>query len=66
MGEVLVLKRVSCSVGNFVAKFLNVVFKSEELVNRNCIGIRGKMVLDFGKMVIIKKYVFKFYFCVLV
>ena len=56
MGEALVLKRASCSVGNFAAKFLNVVFKSEELVNRNCTGTRGKMA-------VIKKYVFKFYPC---
>ena len=63
MGEALVLKRASCSVGNFAAKFLNVVFKSEELVNRNCTGTRGKMALDPGKMAIIKKYVFKFYPC---
>ena len=63
MGEALVLKRASCSVGNFAAKFLNVVFKSEELVNRNCTGTRGKMALDPGKMAIIKKFVFKFYPC---
>ena len=63
MGEALVLKRTSCSVGNFAAKFLNVVFKSEELVNRNCTGTRGKMALDPGKMAVIKKYVFKLYPC---
>ena len=63
MGEALVLKRASCSVGNFAAKFLNVVFKPEELVNRNCTGTRGKMALDPGKMALIKKYVFKFYPC---
>ena len=63
MGEALVLKRASCSVGNFAAKFLNVVFKSEELVNRNCTGTRGKMALDPGKIAVIKKYVFKFYPC---
>ena len=56
MGEALVLKRASCSVGNFAVKFLNVVFQPEELVNRNCTGTRGKMAL-------IKKYVFKFYPC---
>ena len=65
MGEALVLKRASCSVGNFAAKFLNVVFKSEELVNCNCTGTRGKMALDPGKMSIIKEYVFKFYPCAL-
>ena len=63
MGEALVLKCASCSVGNFAAKFLNVVFKPEELVNRNCTGTRGKMALDPGKMALIKKYVFKFYPC---
>ena len=63
IGEALVLKRTSCSIGNFTAKFLNVVFKWEELVNRNCTGTRGKMALDPGKMGIIKKYLFKFYPC---
>ena len=65
MGEALVLKRTSCSVGNFAAKFLNVVFKSEELANRNCTGTRGKIALDPEKMAVIKKYVFKFYPCAL-
>ena len=30
LGEALLLKRSSCSVGNFAAKFLSVVFKPEE------------------------------------
>ena len=62
MGEALVLKRASCSVGNFATKLSIVVFKSEELDNHNCTGTGGKMALDPGKMAVIKKYV-KFYPC---
>ena len=57
MGEALLLKQSSCSVGNFAAKFLNVIFTPEELVNRNCTGTRGKGSLDAGKLGLIKKYV---------
>ena len=56
MGEALVLKHSNCSVGNFAAKFLSVIFKPEELINRNCTGTRGKAQLDAAKMAIIKKY----------
>ena len=63
MGEALLLKRSSCSVGNFAAKFLNVIFTPEELVNRNCTGTRGKGSLDAGKLGLIKKYVLKLYPC---
>ena len=63
MGEALLLKQSSCSVGNFAAKFLNVIFKPEELANRNCTGTRGKRRLDAGKLCLIKKYVLKLYPC---
>lgn len=63
MGEALLLKRSSCSVGNFAAKFLNVISTPEELVNRNCTGTRGKGSLDAGKLGLIKKYVLKVYPC---
>lgn len=43
LGEALVLKRTSCSVGNFAAQFLNVVFKSEELANRYSTGSSSTM-----------------------
>ena len=56
MGEALVLKCVSCSVGNFVTKLLSVVFKSEELDNHNCTGTGGKMALSPGNMAVIKFY----------
>ena len=65
MGEALLLKRSSCSVGNFAAKFLNVIFKPEELANRNCTGTRGKSRLDAGKLCLIKQYVLKLYPCTL-
>ena len=63
MGEALLLKRTSCSVGNFAAKFLSVIFKPEELINRNCTGTRGKGPLDAAKMRIIKKFVLKLFPC---
>ena len=63
MGEALVLKRSSCSVGNFAAKFLSVIFKPDELINRNCTGTRGKGQLNAAKMNIVKKYALKLYPC---
>ena len=56
------MKRSSCSVENFVAKFLNVIFTPEELVNQNCIGTRGKERLDDGKLGLLKKYVLIYFF----
>lgn len=63
MGEALLLKRSSCSVGNFAAKFKSIIFKPGELVNRNCTGTRGKQALDPAKMAIVRKYVLKLYPC---
>ena len=63
MGEELLLKRSSCSVGNFAAKLLNVIFKPEELINHNCTGTRGKGQLNAAEIDIIKKYVLKLYPC---
>jgi len=63
MGDALVLKRSSCSVGNFAAKFLSVIFKPSELINRNCTGTRGKGRLNAAKMGIVKKYALKLYPC---
>ena len=63
MGEALLLKRSSCSVGNFAAKLLSVIFKPEELINRNCTGTRGKGRLNAAKIDIVKKYVLKLYPC---
>ena len=63
METALLLKRSSCSVGNFAAKFLMVIFRPEELVNKNCTGTRGKERLDETKMGVLKKYVFKLYPC---
>ena len=63
MGEVLALKRNSCSVGNFAAKIINIIFKPEELAGHNCTGTQGKERLDQAKMIIVNKYVFKMYPC---
>ena len=54
MGDALVLKRSSCSLGNFAAKFLSVIFKPSELINRNCTGTRRKGRLNAAKMGIVK------------
>ena len=61
MGEALLLKRTSCSVGNVAAKFLSIIFKAEELINHNCTGTQGKGQLNTAKMRIIKKYALKLY-----
>ena len=63
MGEALLLKRSSCSVGKFAAKLLSVIFKPKELINRNCTGTRGKGQLNAAKIDIVKKYVLKLYPC---
>ena len=50
-------------MGNFAAKFLSVVFKPEELVNRNCTGTRGKGALDAAKVNVVRKHALKMYPC---
>ena len=59
MGEALLLKRSSCSVGKFAAKLLSVIFKPKELINRNCTGTRGKGQLNAVKIDIVKKVCIK-------
>ena len=63
METALLLKHSCCSVGNFAAKFLMVIFRPEELVNKNCMETRRKERLDNTKMGVLKKCVFKLYPC---
>ena len=63
MGEALLLKCSSCSVGNFATEFLSVIFKPEEFINLYCTGTRGKGQLNAAKMGIVKKYASKLYPC---
>ena len=61
--EAVKIKSGSNSVGNFARKIVEVIFQSGELEGRNCSGTRGKMLLDQGKLGLVRKYVFKLYPC---
>jgi len=50
-------------VGNFAKDIVESIFQPGELENRNCSGSRGKMLIDQGKLGIVKKFVFKLYPC---
>ena len=59
--QALQLKSHSCSSGNFAEKLVKAFFQPEELVNRNCIGNRGKGQLDPNKLGMVRGYVFKLF-----
>ena len=59
--EAMKIKSGSCSMGNFAVELLRRIFSSDELVNRNCRGSRGKEALDTNKLRSIKEYCFKLY-----
>jgi len=61
--EAVKIKSGSSSVGNFARKIVETIFQPGELEGRNCSGTRGKMLLDQGKLSMVKKYVFKLYPC---
>ena len=61
--EAVQIKSGSSSVGNFAKRIVETIFQPGELEGRNCSGTRGKMLLDQGKLGIVKKYVFKLYPC---
>ena len=46
-------------MGNFAAKFLSIIFKPEELINRNSTGTRGKGKPNAAKITIVKKVCIK-------
>ena len=61
--EAVQIKSGSSSVGNFAKRIVETIFQPGELEGRNCSGTRGKILLDQGKLGIVKKYVFKLYPC---
>lgn len=61
--EAVQIKSGSSSLGNFAKRIVETIFQPGELEGRNCSGTRGKMLLDQGKLGIVKKYVFKLYPC---
>ena len=61
--EAVKIKSGSNSVGNFARKIVEVIFQPGELEGQNCSGTRGKMLLDQGKLGLVRKYVFKLYPC---
>ena len=61
--EAVKIKSGSSSVGNFARKLVETIFQPGELDGRNCSGTRGKMLLDQGKLGVIRKYVLKLYPC---
>ena len=61
--EAVKIKSGSSSVGNFAKRIVETIFQPGELEGRNCSGTRGKMIIDQGKLGIVKKYVFKLYPC---
>ena len=61
--EAVKIKSGCSSVGNFARKIVETIFQPGELEGRNCSGTRGKMLLDQGKLGMVRKYVFKLYPC---
>ena len=57
--EAVKIKSGSSSVGNFARKIVETIFQPGELEGQNCSGPRGKMLLDQGKLSMVRKYVFK-------
>ncbi len=61
LAETLRLKPKSSSAGNLAAKLVKIIFKPDELINRNCSGSRGKGKLDEEKLKKLITYVCKAY-----
>ena len=61
--EAVQIKSGSSSMGNLARRIVETIFQPGELEGRNCSGTRGEMLLDQGKLGIVKKYVFKLYPC---
>ena len=53
--EAVKIKSGSSRVGNFAKRIVETVFQPGELEGRNCSGTRGKMIIDQGKLGIVKK-----------
>ena len=61
LAETLKLKPKSSSAGNLATKLVKIIFKTDEIVNRNCSGSRGKDKLDQEKLNKLITYVCKAY-----
>lgn len=61
LAKVIQIKGRSCSVGNFAAKLVQLIFTKGELIDRNCTGRKGKLPLDFDKLDKVKEYVSKMF-----
>jgi len=61
--EAVKIKSGSSSVGNFARKIVETILQPGELEGQNCSGTRGKMLLDQGKLSMVRKYVSKLYPC---
>ena len=61
LAETLKLKPKSSSAGNLATKLVKMIFKPDEIINRNCSGSRGKDKLDQEKLSKLITYVCKAY-----
>ena len=52
---IIKIKGESCSIGNFSVRLVKLFFSASELVNRNCMGTKGKEALDPDKLGEVKK-----------
>ena len=60
MSKAMSLRHQACSVGNFAVLLVKNTFTTEELVNCNCNGSRGKFPLEKTKLNTVKKLVFMY------
>jgi len=61
LAKVIQIKGRSCSVGNFAAKLVQLIFTKGELIDHNCMGRKGKLPLDCDKLDKVKEYVSKMF-----
>ena len=48
--EIVKIKGQSCSMGNFATKLVQKFFHTSEQDDRNCMGSRGKVLLESSKL----------------
>ena len=59
--DLYALSRKSSSIGNFSVKLVNIMFRADELLGRNCNGKLGKLPLDSSRLSVIKEAVYHIY-----
>lgn len=59
--DLYALSRKSSSIGNFSVKLVNIMFRPDELMGRNCNGKLGKLPLDPSRLSIVKEAVYYIY-----